>query len=400
MASLFIPEAQASLRDPAEQPTLQEACRPASGARIRWFTDSQSLQPFIGAWDTLSECASEPNVFFESWYLLPALELLRGTADVRIGLITQPGRHGHEHAIGLFPMEHIRPNARAPLGGLRMWRHSQCFLCTPLMLPGREETCWELLLNELDSGRFGKMLELPVLSADGPVCEALSQVCRERRPLEIQSIYRRATMELAADGATYLRKGSIARREYARKRRKLEQMGYLQTQSLDRAEDHTPWLEEFLALEARGWKGAANSALACNSADRAFITRIAQAAHERERLMMLALRLDGHLIAGEINLVGTRQSSFGLKIAFDEQYAECSPGMVLALDGIEIMHTERRVRWIDCCCAVGNNSIQRLWNEQRVITTLALPSAGCLSRFFFASLPLARQFRRVLRPAG
>lgn len=84
MASLFIPEAQASLRDPAEQPTLQEACRPASGARIRWFTDSQSLQPFIGAWDTLSECASEPNVFFESWYLLPALELLRGTADVRI----------------------------------------------------------------------------------------------------------------------------------------------------------------------------------------------------------------------------------------------------------------------------------------------------------------------------
>ena len=52
-------------------------------------------------------------------------------------------------------------------------------------------------------------------------------------------------------------------------------------------------MEEFLRLEANGWKGRQNTALACNEADRHFFATICKEALQKGQLLAVALRLDG-----------------------------------------------------------------------------------------------------------
>lgn len=51
----------------------------------------RALEDKIAAWDRLALRASEPNPFFESWYLLPSLRHLPDTGKVMVLLFEQAG---------------------------------------------------------------------------------------------------------------------------------------------------------------------------------------------------------------------------------------------------------------------------------------------------------------------
>src|SRR5205085_1286061 len=77
----------------------------------------------------------------------------------------------------------------------------------------------------------------------------------------------------------------------------------LELTELQPGEDPTPWLREFLEIEAKGWKGESGVAAAQHPAERTYIEEMTARAHRRGRLMMMALRLDGKAIALKHNLL-------------------------------------------------------------------------------------------------
>src|SRR3981189_1144811 len=49
--------------------------------------DLSTLSGFVPAWEELAAAALEPNVFYEHWMLLPALEAFGGDKDISIVLV-------------------------------------------------------------------------------------------------------------------------------------------------------------------------------------------------------------------------------------------------------------------------------------------------------------------------
>src|SRR5258708_39527552 len=68
--------------------------------------DLSTLSGFVPAWEELAAAALEPNVFYEHWMLLPALEPFGGGKDISIvlGLIhDRPNPDPPANVCGFFP---------------------------------------------------------------------------------------------------------------------------------------------------------------------------------------------------------------------------------------------------------------------------------------------------------
>ena len=73
----------------------------------------------------------------------------------------------------------------------------------------------------------------------------------------------------------------------------LQEQGKLTHVALAPGEDIGRWIDEFLRLEASGWKGKEGSAMICSEANRRFLTETFTAAYKRGRLEMVGIDLDG-----------------------------------------------------------------------------------------------------------
>ena len=141
------------------------------------------------------------------------------------------------------------------------------------------------------------------------------------------------------------------------------------------------WIEHFLALEARGWKGSAGSALACAGETAGLFRESMTAAAERGCLERLSLELDGAPIAMLATLI-TPPGAFSYKTTFDEHFARFSPGVLLQLENLALLERPD-VRWADSCAAPDHPMIDSLWRERRVIGRFSIAIGGTARRALF-----------------
>jgi CelD/BcsL family acetyltransferase involved in cellulose biosynthesis len=87
-------------------------------------------------------------------------------------------------------------------------------------------------------------------------------------------------------------------------------------------------LEKFYALERSGWKGDEGSAIDCSPSTRQFYDELARSAAKMGRLSMYVLEQGGRVIAMQYGL-RTKDRYFINKPAYDEAYAQSSPGHIL-----------------------------------------------------------------------
>jgi CelD/BcsL family acetyltransferase involved in cellulose biosynthesis len=87
-------------------------------------------------------------------------------------------------------------------------------------------------------------------------------------------------------------------------------------------------LDEFMRVEAAGWKGQQQTALAFDQPLRRFFDTYAREANREGYLRFCLLRVDDKLIAGQIAVLYANRSWL-LKVGYDEEWAEYSPGVLL-----------------------------------------------------------------------
>lgn len=338
---------------------------------------------FLSAWQRLAVHACEPNPFFEPWFLLPSLRQWGGDSAVMVKAWFVDDR-----LCGLLPVMrsaryygHFATHAAG-------WLHANAFCGAPLIAAGHEDAFWRALLAHFDrSPRRALFLHLPGMPADGPANAALDRVlAASGRGQYIVADERRALLSGDVTAEAYLEQAMSAkkRKELRRQHNRLAEAGTLTFER--RADDDGigTWTDEFLALEAAGWKGTEGSALASAADTRGFFVDALAGAAAAGRLERLALRLNGRAIAMLVNFI-TPPGAYSFKTTFAEEYARFSPGMLLQLENLALIERPE-IAWTDSCAAEGHPMIERLWRGHRRVVSRNIAIGGPLRRALFRPL--------------
>ncbi|MEJ5975366.1 GNAT family N-acetyltransferase [Novosphingobium sp. PS1R-30] len=372
-----------SLPKPATRPDAAAVRQPAFVLdAVPW----RSLADEIVAWDALAVCAAEPNPFFESWYLLPALAAF----DPQGGIVILRFEVDGELA-GLLPLARPRRYYGKPLPHLATWLHANCFLGAPLVAAGLERHFWRAVLTWADrQAGLGLFLHLAHMPLAGALHEALVEVLAEQRR-DAHLVHReerallcsRDTPEAYFEATLSGKKRKELRRQFAR----LSELGEVTIERRDDAEGLALWIEHFLALEQAGWKGLAGSALATAPGSAQLFRDSLPGAAARGRLERLTLSLDGAPIAMLATFLAS-PGAFSFKTAFDERYARFSPGVLLQRENLAILD-RTDIAWSDSCAAADHPMIDHIWRERRAIGRLSIAIGGRARRAAFALVALA-----------
>lgn len=364
------------------------------------FKKVSELAQFVPQWETLAKAAADANAFYEPWMLLPALRSYHSNRDFLFALVFGPDPEtpsGPPVLYGLFPFERSSKYRGIPCPVLKLIKHKYMELCTPLVRRDLIAECIAALLDWTESAACdAPLVEFRfVAGEDRATQEIHSQLYQRRTPHFQSECSARALFRPAADAETFLNLALAGKRrkEFRRLEKRLAESGRLEYKELASTEDPAPWVESFLRLEAKGWKGEHGSAMALHDDRRGYFQQISASAHQLGRLMMLGLFLDDRPIALKCNFFAGC-GSWAFKIAFDEEFARSSPGVLLEIENIRRLHDVRGLSWMDSCAIPKHFMINRLWPDRRTIETFVVSTGKAPGSFTIAMLPFARWVKR------
>lgn len=343
-------------------------------------------------WIELASQAFDPNVFFEYDQLAPALSLLSGSTPIIVACVFAKNSDGKQRQlIGLVPFERVPGRLGVTPAALRLWQHPYALLSTPLIHKKWAKAVWRALIAwSRSQDRSPQIIDMPLLLAEGGAYKALVDVVREDRLLLFVADH--FTRAFLSEGP---RTGSISNSKLSqlrRKRRRLEDLGHVEYKELPHDGDVDRWIEDFLRLEASGWKGQEGTAMACRPEHADYFRQICRNAVARQRLHMPALLLDGKPVAMKCNFL-SETGAFWLKVAYDESLSKFSPGTLLELENVQNFPTDR---WMDSCTA-PTSYCDEIWNGRRTIQNVMLSTGGIRGNLTVGALPFLRAIKRSLR---
>ncbi|MCA9080537.1 MAG: GNAT family N-acetyltransferase [Planctomycetaceae bacterium] len=371
---------------------------------IELATTVEELQAHLAEWEDLTCEAIEINAYYEPWLLIPALQHTSAGLDVTVALIYRAiPEHNEKQLIGLFPLERHRPTLRQPYPQVSLWQHDYCYLATPLIRRGFAAQCWELLLDWLKTDRhLGGALDLSMFPAEGPVYQHLVDQMRQRRSISFcYEVYTRAYFWRRENGDSYITNALSSRkqRDLRRKWRRLEDLGKLEFRTLSEPAVLDQWIDDFIRLEASGWKGERSTAINCKPGGRECMTSALRDAFARGQLLLTGLFLNDEPIAMRCSFV-TAPGSFFFKPAYNEDYAQYSPGVHVELETIRLLHERTAISWMDSCTSPDNVLLNQIWMERRTYQTLLIATRGLTASFCLGVIrPALRWFSRSFRKA-
>jgi hypothetical protein len=350
----------------------------------------------------LSRRAIEGNVFFDPKFLVPAMPRL-DERKVRLMVIRDEDEARSRLRL-LMPFSIERAGILGGPETIRAWTHPFGPLGTlPLDGDDPQGTLTSLVETlarpEL---KLPRLLVLPDLRIDGPMARALLAVT-ERLGLPVQEVnaFSRAALSKAGP-ASYLRQKPLSkrrRRELSRQRRLLDRQGAVRFEVAREADAVRLAFEDFLALEASGWKGRRRSALTMDRYRSAFARESVNALAEDGRARVFTLRLDDRAIASLVAFVD-RGEAYAWKSAYDEQYALASPGQQLIAEATRALVADPAVKRADSCAMPDHFVMNRFWKDRISIATLVVgltPESGKAVASAASGLLKARRSRNRVR---
>lgn len=185
------------------------------------------------------------------------------------------------------------------------------------------------------------------------------------------------------------------RKEYRRLRARLNEQGKLVSETKKAHESIDSWIEQFLQIEATGWKGRRGTAIASTSTNTAFFREILPQIDKRGELVFWRLTLDGIPVAMLFSVIANDRAWL-VKIAYDERYHRYSPGVLIILDATAWFLENRRVSIVDSCAQPNHPMIDHLWREKIQLADIMV-STPSTSKVKFAMLVRIEQMKRLLR---
>jgi CelD/BcsL family acetyltransferase involved in cellulose biosynthesis len=327
------------------------------GERLRRL----DLQPY---WHDLVADAETPNVFMS-----PAVIAAAAAVDPDLVALAawRPGTTGPRLA-GLWAFSIGRPNhSPLPIRVLRAPPIVHAYLSSPVVGRDVAETTLAAMLKAVaNTPDLPKIIALDALSAEPAAYEMLLRVAASgdcavhtfasgERPMLASGLDAKSYFEAALSASS--------RKKLRQYRRRLAEKGQLKTRHLTAPDDVRAAFEQFLALEAQGWKGRTGTALVNDPHDAAIARAMVAALALEGAASIFTLSLDGRPVSMQIVLrAGTM--AFTWKTAYDEAFGDFSPGMLLLEDYTAALLEDRQVGAVDSC-AFDATSYMATWMERR-----------------------------------
>lgn len=338
------------------------------------------LRPY---WPDLVARAETPNVFMS-----PALIAAAAAVDPDLVVLAawQPAAGGPRLA-GLWVFSIGRPtHSPLPIRVLRAPAITHAYLSSPVIDRDVAEATLAAMVDAVATAPdLPKIIALDALSAEPAACEALARVT-QARGLAVRTFAtgERPMLASGLDAKSYFEAALSAssRKKLRQYRRRLGEKGRLETRHHTAPDAVCTAFEQFLALEAQGWKGRAGTALGSNAKDVAVARAMIAALARDGAASVFSLELDGRPVSMQV-VLRAGAIAFTWKTAYDESFADFSPGMLLLEDYTAALLGDARVGAVDSC-AFDATSYMATWTERRRVADVWI-GVGPHARFSLAS---------------
>ena len=329
-----------------------------SGARVE-VADLERAAALDRAWRDLSARALEANVFAEPDFILSALNHFARADRLRLLFVWRD--ESEEKLIGAVILEF--PRIAVGFGVARIWQSDQAGLAALMLDREAADQALAAVLDWLVEARPRTIgLMLPTADASGATIAAVQALGLRRGAQSHQFGQKSRAILIAAGKLARGFEGALPKKrlkEWARQSRRLKERGEIGFRTASDAAT----IEKFLALEARGWKGAQHTALGADAGLAAFTRSMLAGLTRQNRLAIHLLERDGEALAiGVVLRAGDR--AFYWKTAYDEAYAEYSPGLQLTLELSRLQQRDPAIAATDSCAIEGHPMIDRLWTAR------------------------------------
>jgi len=352
--------------------------------------------------DHLSRRAVEPNVFFNPRFLAPAMPRLEDR-EVRLAVVRDGDEYRNRLRL-LVPFSVERSPVPIGVSIMRTWSSPFGPLGTPLLDRDDPIGVLEDFFSMLGRAhlKLPKVFVLPDMRLDGPVTRLMRTMAEANGlPLIVTDRVERPFLESDLDGEAYLKQAVRPHhlREFRRLKRRLADHGALEHRVARTAEEIRLGVEDFLALEAAGWKGRERTAMAVDRFRAAFVREALYRMAEQDLCRVHRLLLDGKPIACLIVLVEAGVA-YTWKTAYDEAWAHYSPGTLLTLEVTKQHLDDPNIDVTDSCAVPDHPVMSRLWTERKPIGTLVVGltrDSDRAARQAASQLHLYRETRNMAR---
>ncbi|MEX2185283.1 MAG: GNAT family N-acetyltransferase [Pirellulales bacterium] len=203
----------------------------------------------------------------------------------------------------------------------------------PMDLLSEDAAALQVLADSL--AKHGEPFALGRVRSDSPTVEAIKNAAAGRALVKCRPQIGYPYIDLDATWAEPEQNLNAKRRsDLRRAHRRAEETGEVTTEIIaPNCRNVDALLDEAFAVEMNSWKGKDGTAMACDAAEAAFCRAYARAACRHGVLRLCFLRIDG--VAAAMHVAMVHGGGFWLlKIGYDENFARCSPGMLLIRESI------------------------------------------------------------------
>ncbi|SFB23732.1 Acetyltransferase (GNAT) domain-containing protein [Rhizobium sp. NFR07] len=350
----------------------------------------------------LSHRAMEPNIFFSARLLAPAMPRVEDK-QVRFALIRDDnGNRSRLRLLMPFTVEKPGFSVGAPI--IRAWANPFGPLGTPLVDAEDAAETIDNLLEVLVSprARMPSILVFPDIRVNGRFAQLAKAVAISHDlPIALSGTAQRPMLESLVDGEAYLKHAVSAHhyREMRRQWRHLERLGPVNYNIARQPEEIRLRMEEFLALEAKGWKGKKRTALISDRYRAAFAREAITNLAEIDAVRIHTIDLNGRAIASIVVFLMAGEA-YTWKTAYDESLAQHSPGKLLIMKLTEWHLDDANIVRTDSCAVPDHPIMSRLWEEREEMGNLVIGlnrNADRDVRQVAAQLHLYRNTRNMAR---
>lgn len=334
-------------------------------------------------WRALASRSRTPNPCMEPEFIRAAAQNLPEVQGLRLFMVEE-----HGELIGLLPAYPSARRGSVPVvPGIRTsW--DRVLLGQPLMAPGHETSVAEALLAYLSVSRHAYWLRLQTLDADGLFARSLIEGARGAH-LALQANAWSRGLAVRRPEPTYLTGQPHANlKRLHRQRQAFERSVGQPIEVVDRSADAGA-VEEFMMLEAAGWKGRDGVSFLARPGHADFLRDVCNGFRVDGRFRLWGLQSGDRTLAMKLDLAAG-DSLFCYLIAFDEDYARVSPGLQLEVENFRLFHAEPGFRIMDSCASSDNSFANRLYPDRRALIDVNIGS-GAVGRTLIWLVPVVRR---------
>ncbi len=335
-------------------------------------------------WRDLTARSLEPNVFMDPAVIDSAQRHLASHRCITL-LVWRHGREAPK-LIGVWGLSVGRSDhSLLPVRMLRAPAVPHGYLATPVVDRDDAEPALAAMLEFLAHAHaLPAMIALDAAAMDGPTMQALARtlqargnaslvLAQARRPMLVSDLDAKQYFEKALSGSS--------RKKLRQHRRRLQERGTFESRVWNAPNEVRQAFEDFLALEAAGWKGRRGSALLCRPDEAAFARAMVAALARRGNASVHGLTLNGRPVSMQV-VLRAGAAAFTWKTAYDEAMHDFSPGMLLLEDYTAAFLADDTIARVDSC-AYDETGFMSAWSERETVAQVWIATRpGSSLRFY------------------